>query len=240
MTQDQKWKLVPVEPTPEMVEASWGKSGTASIYPDGRGLRERISIDYQAMLAAAPTPPAPAKPHGEASPWHDGPPPFPWSEEWFIAITTYGDRIVLKALPEEYTYDFKTADGTYLRKDLVACWMQFPDSEYKPAPVTPHSPPPAPVENIREGAPYDDPAFESLCREHDIWGTAQSAVCAVFWMAAKAALTPQQDAKDGVIEAILGAADEWANYVEADAAPMTLRKYLERALTAAQGGDKGE
>jgi len=37
------------------------------------------------------------------------------------------------------------------------------------------------TENIRAGAPYDDPAFEALCREHGIWGTAQSALCAVFW-----------------------------------------------------------
>ncbi len=37
------------------------------------------------------------------------------------------------------------------------------------------------TENIRAGAPYDNPAFEALCREHGIWGTAQSALCAVFW-----------------------------------------------------------
>lgn len=37
------------------------------------------------------------------------------------------------------------------------------------------------AENIRTGAPYDDPAFEALCREHGIWGTAEAALCAVFW-----------------------------------------------------------
>lgn len=37
------------------------------------------------------------------------------------------------------------------------------------------------AENIRAGAPYDDPAFEALCREHGIWGTAEAALCAVFW-----------------------------------------------------------
>lgn len=31
-------------------------------------------------------------------------------------------------------------------------------------------------------------------------------------------------------EKLLEAADEWAEYVEADSAPMTLRKYLERAV----------
>ena len=39
-------------------------------------------------------------------------------------------------------------------------------------------------ENIREGAPYDNARFEELCREHDIWGTAESAMCAVFWRTA--------------------------------------------------------
>ncbi len=43
----------------------------------------------------------------------------------------------------------------------------------------------APV-NIREGQPYNDPRFESLCREHGIWGTAESALAAVFWNASKA------------------------------------------------------
>ncbi len=42
------------------------------------------------------------------------------------------------------------------------------------------------AENIREGAPYDDPRFEALCREHGIWGTAQAALCAVFWRQAVA------------------------------------------------------
>ena len=62
--------------------------------------------------------------------WRDGPPPKPWSEEWFIAITTYGDRVVLRALPEEYTYDFKTADETHIKADRIKKWMQFPDSEF--------------------------------------------------------------------------------------------------------------
>ena len=39
-------------------------------------------------------------------------------------------------------------------------------------------------ENVREGAPYDNPAFEKLARELGVWGTAQSAICAQFWLAA--------------------------------------------------------
>jgi len=41
-------------------------------------------------------------------------------------------------------------------------------------------------ENIRVGDPYDDPAFEQMAREHDVWGKADSALCAVFWLAGKA------------------------------------------------------
>lgn len=52
----------------------------------------------------------------------------------------------------------------------------------KPPQPAEHRPCP---EDIREGAPYDDPAFESLCREHEIWGTAAAAQCAVFWEAGK-------------------------------------------------------
>lgn len=40
-------------------------------------------------------------------------------------------------------------------------------------------------ENLREGEPYDNPAFEALARALGVWGTAQSAVCAQFWIAAK-------------------------------------------------------
>ena len=42
------------------------------------------------------------------------------------------------------------------------------------------------LECIRLGDPYDNPAFEALCREMGIWGTAQAALCAVFWRKAEA------------------------------------------------------
>lgn len=76
--------------------------------------------------------------------WRDGCPPQPWDKEWFIAQTTYGDRVVLTALPEEFTYDFKTADDTYIKADKIKRWMQFPDSQY----IAPSSLPPAGVEKI--------------------------------------------------------------------------------------------
>ena len=64
--------------------------------------------------------------------WNPGAPPKPFCNEWFIAETTFGDRVVLKALPEEFTYDFKTGDETYIMKDKIKRWMQFPDSDYIP------------------------------------------------------------------------------------------------------------
>lgn len=66
--------------------------------------------------------------------WIDGIPVHPWDTEWFIAELDNGDRVVLKALPKEYTYDFKTADETYLAKRRISRWMQFPDSEFVAAP----------------------------------------------------------------------------------------------------------
>lgn len=62
--------------------------------------------------------------------WRDGAPPHPWSDEWFLAETVYGDRVVLKALPSEYAYDFKTADETYIKSDKIKRWAQFPDSDF--------------------------------------------------------------------------------------------------------------
>ncbi len=62
--------------------------------------------------------------------WVDGVPTKHHAKEWFIAETTFGDRVVLTALPEEYNYDFKTADETYIKADRIKKWMPFPDSQY--------------------------------------------------------------------------------------------------------------
>ena len=40
-------------------------------------------------------------------------------------------------------------------------------------------------ENIREGAPYDNPEFEQLARAMGVWGTPQAALCAQFWLTAQ-------------------------------------------------------
>lgn len=62
--------------------------------------------------------------------WHEGEPPHPFKNEWFIAKLTGGERAVLRALPKEYSYDYTTADETYYSAARVAGWMQFPDSEF--------------------------------------------------------------------------------------------------------------
>lgn len=54
-------------------------------------------------------------------------------------------------------------------------------------------PDPEAPKNLREGEPYNDPKFEELARTHGIWGTAQSALCAQFWQAARRAqVVPQR------------------------------------------------
>jgi hypothetical protein len=62
--------------------------------------------------------------------WIDGEPPSPYGDEWFIALTIHGDRVVLRALPKDYTYDYRTADETYMKRENIKKWMQFPDTEY--------------------------------------------------------------------------------------------------------------
>jgi len=59
------------------------------------------------------------------------PPPI-WFGEWFIAKLDNGDRVVLRWLPKENSYDFTTVDETYYKLYRVTHWMQFPDSQYLP------------------------------------------------------------------------------------------------------------
>ncbi len=78
--------------------------------------------------------------------WLPGHPPFPQDQEWFIAETVYGDRVCLRSLDEgrehKGNYAFTTADGTYVKAEIVRRWMQFPDCEYLP-PSAPEAPQPA-------------------------------------------------------------------------------------------------
>lgn len=60
-----------------------------------------------------------------------------YASEWFIAKLKNGQYAALKALPEEYSHDYRTNDGTYYTKDWVVGWMQTPDTEYRPNVKTP-------------------------------------------------------------------------------------------------------
>ena len=62
--------------------------------------------------------------------WTAGEPPKYLRGEWFIAKTKHGDRVVLRALSEKNSYDYTTADETYMKAENVIAWMQFPDSNY--------------------------------------------------------------------------------------------------------------
>lgn len=64
--------------------------------------------------------------------WNQGCPTKCYGSEWFIARLDNGDKVVLTALPEEFTYQYKTQDETYYSASRVKYWMQFPDSDFKP------------------------------------------------------------------------------------------------------------
>ena len=62
--------------------------------------------------------------------WTAGEPPKHIRNEWFIAKTIHGGRVVLRALPEDHSYDYTTKDETYMVAKNITHWMQFPDSNY--------------------------------------------------------------------------------------------------------------
>jgi hypothetical protein len=51
--------------------------------------------------------------------------------EWFLALLTRGEMVVLTALPESYSYDFRTGEDTYIKKECVAKWSLLPESQWK-------------------------------------------------------------------------------------------------------------
>jgi hypothetical protein len=128
---------------------NWHENATddeADAYATARQLNEKaITAIKQARSA----------PVQEALTWYEGAPPFPQDQEWFIAETIYGDRVVLRSLDEgrehKGNYAFKTADQTYMKQEIVKRWMQFPDCEYLPPAAQP--------------APVQEPVFKPCsCR----------------------------------------------------------------------------
>jgi len=69
--------------------------------------------------------------------WSEGRPPHPYGNEWFVARLKDGRKSILRALDEDHSYDYTTADESYLKADWVIGWAQFSDSCYLPydAPV---------------------------------------------------------------------------------------------------------
>ena len=67
----------------------------------------------------------------------------------------------------------------YLCHETNRAWITWQAARTLPAP-----------ENVREGEPYDNPAFEDLARTMGVWGTAQAALCAQFFLAARALPAP--------------------------------------------------
>lgn len=80
----------------------------------------------RALLAELPS----EKPLPAAGPWIDGAPPKPWDSEPFLALTLSGDKLVLSPLPEEYSHDFTTADGTFMLRTGIKQWAQLSTSHY--------------------------------------------------------------------------------------------------------------
>src|SRR5690554_6733780 len=130
-----EYKLVPVEPTDEMVSAA-----EDAYMPFG-------DMEMAIRMAVLAAPAVQGEPVGEVR-FELGAPSSIFAELYSKSLPVLAPGTKLYAAPQP--------------------------AEQQPCP-----------EDIREGAPYDDPAFESLCREHEVSGTAAAAQCAVFWEAGK-------------------------------------------------------
>lgn len=82
-----------------------------------------------------------------AGPWIDGSPPSPWGSEAFLAQTVEGHKVVLRPLPEEYSYDFTTDDATYMMRASIKKWAQLSTSQFIDFDGKPEAGQSAPVAN---------------------------------------------------------------------------------------------
>lgn len=237
-------KLVPVEPTPEMVEAAedaympFGDMDLAIRMAllaapavqgeaDRARLRERFDeIEREIMenkhtassvftqmrtdvLYTAPQP-APAVQNK----------PMSFCED---AALSLAERTFSSEVDEQLAEDVIQ----YARR-LHTLYATPQPAEQQPCP-----------DGVREGAPYDDPAFESLCREHEVWGTAAAAQCAVFWEAGKRA-AEQQPAPD--VDVLVEALERIASWPDGgnQSGQPHIKMFAAKAIAAhrKQGGDQ--
>ena len=128
---------------PASVDAYVGAREDAAIWEKRALEAEELNRKFIAELNGPTYLGEPVKqeqPAQEPFKWYDGAPPFPQNQESFIAQTIYGERVVLRVLPEEYTYDYTTADGTHMKAENIKKWMQFPDCQFLPPKSAPTQP----------------------------------------------------------------------------------------------------
>lgn len=97
-------------------------------------------VDSRRYVTSAPVAPAAEPQPGACGPWVKGAPPKPYDREWFLAQTDSGDYVVLRPLPDHWSYDYTTADSTYIMRDRIARWAQLSCSQFvhfSPTPVAP-------------------------------------------------------------------------------------------------------
>lgn len=209
------YKLVPVEPTPEMEQAAekyWNERKFKALSGDPRTWKGL----YTAMLAAAPAVQGePVAAVVEEVFGSDG------TSDFINARLPVGTKLYTAPQPAEQQPEL-------CRTQPCGCVICFCENETqcmgcgaKHCGTHPVGQLPNPVyqqpaeqhpEAVREGAPYDDPAFSALCREHEVYGTAAAAQCAVFWEAGKRA--GQQPDVAQLVEALQNEATSLCDAVE--------------------------
>lgn len=95
-----------------------------------KDVAEHLNLLWPVWKARAALDRPAEQPVPAAGPWIDGSPPSPWGSESFLAYTQHGDKVVLSPLPEEYSYDFQTADGTYMMRANIKKWAQLSTSQF--------------------------------------------------------------------------------------------------------------